>query len=100
MVYTLTVDAATSTQECNGDLGAILCQTDAKGESRVISNTSREFSDSEKNYGPFLLEMQAACWMDHFCTFLRGQKFILFTDHKPFEKPCTVHTKPLTRINE
>ncbi len=31
-VYSLIVDAATSTLEAKGGLGAILCQTDAKGE--------------------------------------------------------------------
>jgi hypothetical protein len=51
----------------------------------------------EKNNTLFLLEMQVACWgMDHFSTFLRGQKFILYTDHKPLEKFGKVHTKMLS----
>jgi len=31
---------------------------------------------------------------------LRGQKFILFTDHKPLEKLGKVHTKTLHRIQQ
>jgi hypothetical protein len=93
--YSLIVDAATGTPEAKGGLGAILCQTNAKGEPRVISYASRALTDSEKNYTPFLLEMQAACWgMDHFITYLKGHNFILFTNHKPLEKLSTVHTKP------
>jgi hypothetical protein len=45
--------------------------------------------------------MQAAYWgMHHFSTYLKGHKFILFTDHKPLEKLSTVQTKTLARINE
>jgi len=55
----------------------------------------------EKNYTPFLLEMQAAVWaMDHFDTFLKGRHFILYTDHKPLEKLGKVHTKTLNRLQE
>ena len=45
--------------------------------------------------------MQAACWgLDHFSTYLKVHKFILFTNHKPLETLSTVHTKTLARINE
>jgi hypothetical protein len=47
-VFSLIVDAATGTPEAKGGLGAILCQTDAKGEPRVISYSSRALTDSEK----------------------------------------------------
>jgi hypothetical protein len=41
------------------------------------------------------LEMQVACWgMDHFSTYMRGQKFILCTENKPLEKLSKVHKKP------
>ena len=66
-------------------------ETDEHGLPRVISYASRSLSDSEKNYTPFLLEMQPACWgMDHFDIYLKGQKFILFTDHKPFDYYCKI----------
>jgi hypothetical protein len=100
-VYSLIVDAATGNPEAKGGLGVILCQTDAKGEPRLISYASRALTDSEKNYTPFLLEMQAECWgMDYFSTYLKGHKFTLFTNHKPLEKLSTVHMKTLARINE
>jgi hypothetical protein len=100
-VYLLIVDAATGTPEAKGGLGAILCQTDAKGEHRVISYASRALTNNEKNYTPFTLKMQAACWgMNYFSTYLKGHKFILFIDHKPLEKLSTVYTKTLARINE
>jgi hypothetical protein len=50
---------------------------------------------------PFLLEMKAAIWgMEHFGTYLRGQKFTLFTDHRPLEKLGKVHTKTLNPLQE
>jgi hypothetical protein len=38
--------------------------------------------------------------MDHFSTYLRGQKFVLYTEHKPLEKLSKVHTKTLCRLNK
>ena len=38
--------------------------------------------------------------MEHFDTFLRGQHFTWFTDHKPLEKLGKVHTKMLNRAQE
>jgi hypothetical protein len=41
----------------------------------------------EKNYSPFLLKSATAVWgMDGFNEYLKGKKFILFTDHKPLQK--------------
>jgi hypothetical protein len=98
--FSLIVDAATGTVDEKGGLGAILCQPDQIGNPRVNSYASRALTITEKNYTPFLLEMQAACWgMDHFSTFIRGQKFILYKDHKPLEKLGKVHTKTLGRLN-
>jgi hypothetical protein len=54
------VDAATGNKEEKVGLGSILCQTDTHGENMVISYASRTLSTSERNYTPFLLEMQAA----------------------------------------
>jgi hypothetical protein len=45
--------------------------------------------------------MQAANWgMEHFGTYLIGQKFTLFTDHRPLEKLGKVHTKIFNRLQE
>jgi hypothetical protein len=45
--------------------------------------------------------MQAAWWgMNHFSTFLGGQKFILFTDHNAIANLNKIHTKTMCRINE
>ncbi len=68
-------------------MGAILTQIDKEGNHFAISFASRQLKDHEKNYSPFLLEAAAAVWgMDIFNEYLRGKRFILFTDHKPLEK--------------
>ena len=55
----------------------------------------------EKNYTPYLLEMQAAIWaMENFDTHLHGRHFTLFTDHQPLEKLGKVHTKTLNQLQE
>jgi hypothetical protein len=53
----------------------------------------------KKNYSPFLLEAAAAVWgMDVFNEYLKGKKFILYTDHKPLEKMGHLHTKTMNRL--
>ncbi len=53
----------------------------------------------QKNYSPFLLKSAAAVWgMDVFNEYLKGKKFILFTDHKPLEKMGHLHTKTMDRL--
>ena len=79
-------------------LGAILTQIDKKREHQVIAYASRKH---EKNYTPYLLEMQAAIWaMEHFDTHLPGRHFKLFMVHWPLEKLGKVHTKTLNRLQE
>ncbi len=47
----------------------------------------RQLKDHKKNYSLFLLEAAAALWgMDVFTKYLKGKKFIPYTDHKPLEK--------------
>ncbi len=52
------MDASTGTSEINGGLGTMLCQTD-EGEERVIAYASRQLLKHERNYTPFLVEMQS-----------------------------------------
>ena len=99
--YALITDAALGDDKKEGGLGAILTQVNEKGEFCVIAYASRKLQKHEKNYTPFLLEMQAAIWaMDHFSTYLRGRRFTLYTDHKPLEKLGKVHTRTLYRLQE
>jgi len=99
--YALITDASLGDDKKPGGLGAILTQIKPDGEHCVIAYASRKLQKHEKNYTPYLLEMQAAIWgMEHFNTHLRGRHFILFTDHKPLEKLGKVHTKTLNRLQE
>ena len=101
--WALITDAALgdSDQKRPGGLGAILTQVDEKGEHHVIAYASRSLASAEKNYTPFLLEMQASLWgMKHFEAYLRGRHFTLFTDHRPLEKLGAVHNKTLNRLQE
>jgi hypothetical protein len=67
--YALIVDAALGDDAHPGGLGATLSQINKAGEHCVIAYASRKLQKHEKDYTPFLLEMQAAIWgMDHFST--------------------------------
>jgi hypothetical protein len=99
--YALIVDAALGDENNPGGLGAILTQINEQKEHCVIAYASRKLSAHEKNYTPFLLEMQAAVWgIEHFGVYLRGRHFTLFSDHKPLEKLGKVHTRTLNRLQE
>jgi RNase H-like domain found in reverse transcriptase len=94
--YALIIDASLGDNKKPGGLGAILTQINPNGEHCVIAYASRKLQKHECNYAPFLLEMRAAIWgMDHFSTYIQGQKFTLVTDHRPLEKLGKVHTKML-----
>ena len=97
--YALIVDASTGSADTAGGLGAILTQVDSEGNFHVISYGSRQLIDQELNYSPYLLEMQAAVWgMEFYDNYLKGKKFVLYTDHKPLEKLGHLHTKTLNRL--
>ena len=99
--YALFTDAAFGDDRHEGGLGAILTQIDENRQHCVIGYASRKLAVHEKNYTPFLLEMQAAIFgMEHFGNHLKGRHFTLFTDHKPLEKLGKVHTKTLNRLQE
>ncbi len=97
--YALITDAATGTADTPGGLGAILTQVDKEGNFHAISFASRQLKDHEMNYTPFLLEAAAAVWgMDFFNEYLKGKRFIPYTDHKPLEKLGHLHSKMLNRL--
>ena len=99
--YILSVDAATGDAKNPGGLGAVLTQKYPDGSEKVIAYASRTLKSFEKNYTPYLLELQAATWaIQHFHTYLYGRKFTLCTDHRPLEKMSRMHTKTLTRLQE
>ncbi len=97
--YALIVDASTGTDSIEGGMGAILCQIDKHGKFHAISYASKQLIKHEKNYSPFLLEMDAVVWaMEYYQEHLRGRRFILYTDHKPLETLGTLHTKTMNRL--
>jgi hypothetical protein len=99
--YALITDASFGDENTAGGLGAILTQIDGQGKFYVIAYASRKLQKHEKNYTPFLLEMQAAIFgMETFEVHLKGRQFKLFTDHKPLEKLGKVHTKTLNRLQQ
>ncbi len=77
--YALITDAATGTADTPGGLGAILTQVDKEGNFHTIFFASRQLKDHEMNYSPFLLEAAAAVFFNEY---LKGKRFILYTDHK------------------
>jgi len=100
-MFVLATDAATGDKDNPGGLGAVLSQTDEKGQERVIAYASRSLKDHEKNYGAFLLEMAAASWaIDHFSVYLTGRRFVLLTDHKPLVPLNTRQQKTFNRLQQ
>jgi hypothetical protein len=99
--YALITDASFGDEHTPGGQGAILTQIDKQDNFYVIAYASRKLQKHEKNYTPFLLEMQAAIFgMETFEVHLKGIQFKLFTDHKPLEKLGKVHTKTLNRLQQ
>jgi RNase H-like domain found in reverse transcriptase len=91
--YAFITDVATGTADTPGGLGAILTQVHQDSNFYAISFPSRQLKD-HKNYSPFLLEAAIAVWgMDHFNEYLKGKKFILYTENKPLEKLGHLHSK-------
>ncbi len=91
--YALITNATTGTADTPGGLGAILTQVDKEGNFHSISFASRKLKDHEMNYSPFLLEAAAAVWgMDFFNEYLRGKRFILYTDHKKHWRSWVTYT--------
>jgi hypothetical protein len=99
--YALITDASFGDDNTASWLCAILTHIDGTRKFYVIAHASRKLQKHERNYTPFLLEMQAAIFgMETFEVHLKGQPFKLFTDHKPVEKLGKVHTKTLNRLQQ
>jgi hypothetical protein len=99
--YALIAAASLGDEKKPGSLGAILTTLNKQGEHCVIAYASQKLQKHERNYTPFLLEMQVAIWgVENFAMYLQGQKFTLYTDHRPLEKLGKVHTKTLNRLQE
>ena len=95
--YSIIVDACTGNDTTIGGMGAILVQTDEKGTDRAIAYASKQLVKHERNYTPFLVEMAAMIWaMEHFDTYLRGQHFTVYSDHKPLETAGKKHESTTT----
>ncbi len=93
------MDALTGTDSVEEGMGAILTQIDKNGKFHAISYASKQLIKHEKNYSPFLLEMDAVvCAMKYHQKHLRGRRFILYTDPKPLESLGTLHTKTINRL--
>jgi hypothetical protein len=58
--YAPITNATSATANLPSDLSAILVQTDTEGQVHIISHTSRQLKENEKNFSPFLLETAAA----------------------------------------
>lgn len=75
--FILTTDAS------NFALGAVLSQGTI-GSDKPIAFASRTLNKSEENYSTIEKELLAVVWAcKYFRPYLFGQKFILYTDHKP-----------------
>lgn len=89
--FILTTDAS------NYAIGAVLSQIQEKSE-RPIAFASRTLNKCETNYSTIEKEALAIMWgIDKFKPYLYGNKFTLFTDHKPlqFIKNCNKNQKIL-----
>jgi hypothetical protein len=97
----LIANAATGGVDSKGGFSAILCQPNDKDVLQAVAYASRSLKNLEKNYTPYLGDMDEATWaIDHFDVYLRGQKFMLYTDHKPLETMKTIHQKTMNRLLE
>ena len=97
--YAVFVDASTGTPTTDGGMGAILAQIDSQGNYHAISYASKQLIKHQKNYSPYLLELDATVWaMEYWQEYLRGKRFVLYSDHRPLESLGTLHTKTMNRL--
>ena len=102
--YHLYVDSATGKFDGTGPeggLGAVLMQEAPDGTKGVIGYASRRLQIHERNYSPYLLELQACVYgIEYFEAYLKNRSFVLYTDHKPLIRLSPVHEKTLNRLDE
>ena len=97
--YLLITKAYTPDQDSPGGLCATLAQRNEAGKIQIISHTSRQLKENEKNYMKFLLETAAAAWgMDNFNEYLKGSRFILYKNRIPEPTLGTTQVKTLHRL--
>ena len=79
----LNVETILTTDVSEYGLGAMLSQV-SNGVEQPIIFVSRTLSDAEKNYSVIEKETLVVHWAtQRLCTFVRGRKFTIRTDHKP-----------------
>ena len=82
-------------------MGTILSQIHSEGNHHAIGYASRKLTSYEKNYTPFLFEMQGMLWgIEHFKHYLQGRHFLLFTDHRVLTGLSKVHKRTFQRLTE
>ena len=62
ITYALIVEASTGKADIEDGMGAILTLIDSNGVFCVLSYPSKQLLKQEKNYSPYLLEMDAVVW--------------------------------------
>jgi hypothetical protein len=81
-VYNLIVDVSS----VEGGISSILTEIDKYGKFHAISYASKQIIKHEKDYSPFLLEMDVVVRAkDYKKKYLLGRRLIHYTDHKPLE---------------
>ena len=77
-LFTVQVDAS------NGGIGAVLSQTDDKGEEHPVQYLSRKLLDRERKYPTVEKECLAIVWaVQQLHYYLCGREFEIQTDHRP-----------------
>ena len=104
-VYHLYVDGSqgeTLDEDTGGIAGVLLQEQGPENKLRAISFFSRGLQKHEKNYTVFLTELLACtASIEHFCTYLRGKRFILHCDHRPIVTGLTKNqTRTLNRLQQ
>ncbi|XP_062701591.1 uncharacterized protein K02A2.6-like [Aedes albopictus] len=80
-------------------LGAVLIQTNNRGESRVVCYASKSLTDTEKRYCQTEKEALSLVWsVEKFQIYLIGREFKLLTDCKALTFLFTPASRPCARI--
>ena len=67
-------------------IGAVLAQCEEGQHEHVVAYASRSNNKAESNYSSYEGECLAVVWsVVHFCPYLYGRRFTLYTDHQPIK---------------